>query len=185
MVFTSDHGEQDGSHHAATKGFLYEESVRIPFLVKWTGVTKPGQVDTEHLVSNGLDLIPTLCDFAGLPVPVALKGASVRPLTEGRQDKDWRRDLVVENNSSRLVRFGNWKYMVGRPDATTPGMLEKSSNRQPVRETLFDLNKDPGEMNNLASNPTFLPQIQEGRRLLKSWYSAQNLKLDPNYIVED
>lgn len=183
VVFTSDHGEQAGAHRAATKGFLYEESIRIPFLVKWKGVTKPGLVDEKHLVSSGLDLIPTLCDFAGLAIPSSLKGSSVRPLTEGIPVQDWRKDLVVENNSSRLVRFGNWKYTVGRPETTAPEVLRALSVNQPVREALFDLAADPGELDNLADNPSFLPQLQEGRRLLKRWYESRNLKLDPAYIV--
>lgn len=183
VVFTSDHGEQAGSHRAATKGFLYEESVRIPFLVKWEGVTKPGCVNTDDLVSNGLDLIPTLCDFANIPAPAALRGSSVRPLAEGRTVRDWRRDLVVENNSSRLVRFGSWKYTVGRLEATSSEASKKSSGDQPVREALFDLSGDPGEMHNLASDPAFLPKLREGRSLLKNWYSVRGLKLDPDYIA--
>lgn len=183
VVFTSDHGDQDGAHRAATKGFLYEESVRIPFLVKWKGVTKPGLVDTGNLVSNGLDLIPTLCDFARIPAPAGLQGCSVRLLTEGRTARDWRKYLVVENNSARLVHSGDWKYMAGRPN--TPAMPERISAKQPVCEALIDLNTDAGEMNNRASNPLCRAQIQEGRRLLKEWYAAHDLKLDLGYIVGD
>jgi len=185
VVFTSDHGEQAGAHRAATKGFLYEESIRIPFLVKWKGVTKPGCVNTQNLVSNGLDLIPTLCDFANIPAPAAKRGLSVRPLAEGWPVQDWRRDLVVENNSSRLVRFGNWKYTVGRPEATPSGASKESSGDQLVREALFDLNEDPGEMRNLASDPAFLHKLREGRSLLKNWYSVWGLKLDPDYIMRE
>jgi len=184
VVFTSDHGEQNGAHCAACKGFLYEESVRIPFLVKWKGVTKPGQVDASHLVSNGLDLIPTLCDFSGVPVPPALRGRSVRPLTEGRPPRDWRSTLVVENNSSRLVRFANWKYIVGNPDSVAAEMLKKLSNAHPVREVLINLDTDAGEMNNLADSQPDNAHILEGRRLLKDWYEAQDLQLDPHYVVK-
>lgn len=185
VVFTSDHGEQDGAHHATTKGALYEESTRIPFLVKWKGITRPGQVDTNNLVASGLDLIPTLCDFAGVPAPAALKGRSVRSLAEGRVVKGWRKSLVVENNSSRLVRFANWKYSVGRADSVTPAVLEKISAKQPVREALVDLNSDAGEMRNRAADPACRTQLQEGRRLLQEWYAAHNLKLDPQYVVEE
>jgi len=91
----------------------------------------------------------------------------------------------VENNSSRLVRFGNWKYTVGRPEATPSGASKESSGDQLVREALFDLNEDPGEMRNLASDPAFLHKLREGRSLLKNWYSVWGLKLDPDYIMRE
>jgi len=185
VVFTSDHGEQNAAHHAASKGFLYEESVRIPFLVKWKGVTKPGRVDSEHLVSNGLDLIPTLCDFAGMPAPAALKGRSVRPLAEGKAAPDWRSSLVVENNNSRLVRFADWKYMGGNVNPVIPSVSEKFSAKQPVREALVDMSADAGEMNNRIFDPACLAQTREGRRLLQEWYAAHDLKLDPRYLVKE
>ncbi|HOW74243.1 MAG TPA: hypothetical protein PKY77_26875, partial [Phycisphaerae bacterium] len=56
------------------KSVLYDESVRIPLLVAWKGVLPAGRVDTKHLASNGLDLLPTLCDFAGVSPPADLPG---------------------------------------------------------------------------------------------------------------
>ena len=53
------------------------------FIVSYQGVTRPGLVDREHLVSTGVDLIPTLCDFAGIATPEGLTGRSARPLAEG------------------------------------------------------------------------------------------------------
>ncbi|TAN36785.1 MAG: hypothetical protein EPN23_08235 [Verrucomicrobia bacterium] len=185
VVFTSDHGDQAGAHRVVTKDYLYEESTRVPFMVRWTGVTQAGRVDTEHFVASGLDLIPTLCDFAGVPAPAALKGCSVRPLAEGRAADDWRKYVVVENRLSRLVHSGRWKYMVGHADTITPKSLEEMAVQQPVREMLIDLEKDPGEMTNLADDPASRPQLEEGRRLLQAWYAAHKLKLDSAYIVKD
>jgi hypothetical protein len=91
---------------------------------------------------------------------------------------------VEENNSSRLVRFANWKYMVGNADTVTPAVLQKLSLKQPVREALIDLSTDAGEMNNRASDPACQAQVQEGRRRLQEWYAAHDLKLDPRYVVE-
>jgi choline-sulfatase len=98
VVLTSDHGYQDASHWLEHKEVLYEEAIRIPFIVSGKGVAKPGAADRQHLVSNGLDLIPTLCDFAGIPKPASLRGYSVRPLVEGRGVPQWRDCLVVENH---------------------------------------------------------------------------------------
>ena len=96
------------------KEVLYEEAIRVPFIVSYKGVTKAGAVDREHLVSNGLDLTPTLCDFAGIKTPASLHGRSVRPLAVGETPRRWRDCVVVENHLARLVHGGDWKYLVGR-----------------------------------------------------------------------
>jgi len=170
VVFTSDHGDMDAAHRLEHKSVLYEEAVRVPLIVSWKGVTPPGRVDREHLVSTGLDLIPTLCDFAAVPVPAALKGRSVKPLAEGKPVGPWRDCLVVENQQARLVLAERWKYMVGAAGA--------------IREMVVDLTRDCCEMKNLASDPSYARQLQAGRRLLQQWYASHGLKLDAKYVVE-
>jgi arylsulfatase A-like enzyme len=141
----------------------------VPFIVSWKGVTKPGLVDTEHLVSSGIDLIPTLCDFAGIAQPAALKGRSVRALAEGRTAA-WRDTLVVENGDSRMLRSARYKYVVYATGAR--------------REMLTDMVADPGEMKNLALDPASAPVLAEHRRLLSDWYQQNGETLDPKYVIE-
>ena len=167
VVFTSDHGEMDGSHQLEQKGTPYEEDIRVPFLVSWKGKTKAGLVDREHLVSSGLDLIPTICDFAGVPVPSDFKGCSVRTLAEGREPAAaWRDFLVVENLNTRVVRRVSWKYVAG-------------TGIEP-REMLFDTQHDPGEMQSLA-NDAHRAQLEEGRRLLQQWCRDHSDRLRERY----
>jgi choline-sulfatase len=155
VVFLGDHGSMDASHRLEHKSVLYEESARAPLIVSWKGVTKPGAVDQEHLVSTGLDLIPTLCDFAGVPAPKDLKGRSLRALAEGRKVESWRETLVVETQAEvRMLCSARYKYV------TYP-------NRE---EQLVDLETDPGEMRNLAQDPKLESVLVEHRRLLKEWY---------------
>ncbi len=155
VVFLSDHGDMDSAHHLEHKSILYEEATRVPLLVRLPGVTKPGLVDKEHLVSTGLDLIPTLCDFAGIAKPRELAGRSVRPLAEGRPPQDWRQSLVVESHRSRMIRTARFKYTV-------------YDSGQP-REALIDLQKDPGEMKNLAADPLYRAGLLAHRKLLVEW----------------
>jgi len=169
VVFTSDHGDMDAAHRLEHKSMLYEEACRIPLIVSWKGVTKPGAVDREHLVSNGLDLIPTLCDFAGVAPPPELKGRSVRPLAEGRQPQGWRSTLVVENEHSRLILWDRLKY----------GVYDVGERR----ELLVDLAQDPGEMRNRAADPACRPQVEAGRRLLVEWYKEHGERLNDAYVV--
>jgi len=170
VVFTSDHGDMDASHHLEHKSVFYEEAARVPFIVSWKGVTKPGAVDREHLVSTGQDLLPTLCDFAGIAAPANLKGRSVRALAEGRPAA-WRETQAAENGESRMVRSARYKYVVYSAGAR--------------REFLADLQTDPGEMKNLALDPAFAGVLARHRQLLLDWYEQNGELLDSKYIVKD
>jgi arylsulfatase A-like enzyme len=169
VIFSSDHGEGAGSHRWNTKATLYEESVRIPFIMSFKNRIPAGRVDGTHLISNGLDLLPTLCDYAGIQPPPGLIGRSIRPLVEDRGD-NWREDLVSETAigggprcqffADGLTLIGErYKYMVYSAGAH--------------REHLVDLQRDPGETKNLAADPQFLPVLQNFRRRLREW-CAQN-----------
>jgi arylsulfatase A-like enzyme len=185
VVMTADHGDQDSSHRLEHKEVLYEEATNIPFLVSWKGVTKPGVVDREHLVSSGLDLLPTLCDFAGLAKPAGLAGRSVRALAEGKGVNGWRQSLVLESHLSRVVHAHNWKYFVGRDSlhGETCGICPQRIKHYDgkVREMLIDLEKDPGEMVNLALDRRYKPRLEQGRRLLEEWHRENHVALDPAY----
>ncbi|MFC6964817.1 sulfatase [Halocatena marina] len=140
VIFTSDHGDSHGAHQTIQKSFFYEEMVRVPFIVhplRGTG----GHVD-EHLVSNGLDLLPTLCDYAEIEPPDELPGRSVRPLVRGDKVTDWRGQVVAQTSNGahvrgRMVRTEKYKYIVYH---------EQRNNEQ-----LFDTEDDPGEMVDLTT----------------------------------
>ena len=169
VVFSSDHGDMDASHRLEHKSVLYGESERVPFIVSWKGVTRPGLVDRRHLVSTGLDLIPTLCDFAGIPVPKERAGLSVRPLAEGRTPTSWRDALVVEGRHCRALHTDRFKYTV-----------YDIGDR---REMLVDIQNDPGEMKNLAEDPTCRDTLLNCRKRLRQWYRDHGETLAPGYVV--
>ena len=169
VVFSSDHGDMDASHRLEHKSVLYEQAERVPLIVSWKGVTRPGLVDREHLVSTGLDLIPTLCDFAGIAAPKELAGRSVRPLAEGRAAAAWRESLVVEGHHCRALHTARFKYTV--------------YDTGEHREMLVDLEKDPGEMKNLASDPACRNALLDCRKRLRQWYRDNGETLAPGYVV--
>jgi choline-sulfatase len=169
VIFTSDHGDMDGAHRLEHKSVPYEESARVPLIVSWPGHTKAGWVDREHLVSVGLDLIPTLCDFAGIEKPNHLLGRSVRPIAEGKTVSSWRSCLAVEGTAWRMIRTARYKYVV----------YEEGQRR----EQLIDLEKDPGEMKNLASDPQYRGVLMEHRRLLWEWASQINDSIGQAYLL--
>jgi len=159
IVFTSDHGEGLASHRWTGKMMYYEEEAAVPLIVSFKGMTPAGRIDREHLVS-ALDVLPTICDYAGIKGPAEMRGQSLRPIIEKPQ-KPGRQYVVSEmakvSKRSFMVRTKRYKYMV------FPGTDGKKL------EMLFDMPVDPGEMKNLAGQPAFASEIERHRRLLAQW----------------
>ncbi len=167
IVFLSDHGDCHGAHHWNQKTVFYDESARVPFIISWPGRTPQGTSDA--LLNTGIDLIPTLCDFAGIEVPQDLPGKSLRQAALGRA-RAWTRRFVVSQNHmvqcepvdgkkltphGRMVRSERYKYCV------------YSEGQR--RESLVDMESDPGEMKNLAEDPAHRQTLSQHRDYLKYW----------------
>jgi arylsulfatase A-like enzyme len=176
IVFTSDHGDMDSAHKLEHKQVLYEESVRIPFIMSYRGEIPQGKVDDTHLVSNGLDLLPTLCDYAGIETPEGLHGRSLRAVAQGKDTKDgprkapsqWRDFVVSESQSGRMLRTGRFKYCI----------YDSGKNR----EQLIDLKNDPGEMKNLAEVEDYKDVLNTHRQLLRGWVKRTGDKIAAEYV---
>lgn len=159
VIFTSDHGEMGGAHHIVLKTVPYEEAMAVPFLIAGPGIPG-GAVDQTHFVS-GLDLLPTLCDLAGITAPSSLCGLSIKPILQNAS-APWRDAVfaMVDDNEQRLVRTERYKYiLLARPKD---------------KEVLFDMQNDPGETKNLAGNPEYTEIITRHRTLLEDWMKKTN-----------
>lgn len=88
VIYTSDQGFFLGDHGLYDKRFMYEESIKMPFLVRWPGVAKPGS--TQAAMGINTDFAPTFMDMAGLAVPADMQGRSLVPLIKGERPADWR-----------------------------------------------------------------------------------------------
>lgn len=162
IIFTSDHGDGNGAHKWNQKTLFYEESARVPFIISGKGIAKPGSVDGEHLVQTGLDIFPTICDYAHAEKSNDLRGRSLRPIVEDKPT-DWREQLVVENDLSPA--YGHSIGVVGRMLRTDKYKYVAYSTGR-IRERLTDMRKDPGEMNNLVRDPAYKIILQKHRELL-------------------
>ena len=154
IIFSSDHGDMDSAHRMEHKTALYEEATRVPMIVSYKGVTPPGLINDTHLVSNGLDLIPTLCDYAGIEPPDDLTGQSFRSLAEGKVPQSWRTHLFIESEFGYMLRSERYKYV----------LYDDGEDR----EQLIDLEKEPGEMKNFAKEPAYQNILQEHREYFQS-----------------
>jgi choline-sulfatase len=153
IVFTSDHGEGLAHHQMVRKGTTYDESARVPLVFAWPGRIPSHRVDSS--LASGLDIFPTLCDYAGIPGPPVARGRSLRGVLERRESID-RECVVIENhgNRGRALRSQDFKYIVYHHDRV---------------EQLFDLRDDPGERVNLAHEARCAGLLREHREMLKRW----------------
>jgi len=153
VVLTADHGEGRGRHMHVQKWYPYEEAVKVPLVWSCPGRIAEGHRNTEHLVS-GLDVMSTLCDYAGIQPPPNARGRSLRPLLERRR-VEWREFVASECQViGRVIRTPRYKYVHYEGD--------------PV-EQLFDMKADPWETRNLYDDPAYASVMNDHRRLLREW----------------
>ena len=160
ILFTSDHGNMDAAHRLASKNLFYEESAGVPFIMQYAGTIPAGQINGDTLVNAGLDILPTLCDYAGATPHERALGTSLRAVAEGGKATASRPYVVAENSSGRMVRSARYKYCIY---ATGD-----------VRESLVDLESDPGEMTNLARQREHQATLRQHRRYLAEWIRESN-----------
>ncbi len=158
IIFSADHGEACGSHQMFQKFTLYEESIRVPFIMACLGDEIPvekDRFDDTHFVS-GVDVFPTVCDYAGIDVPEGLQGTSVRPLAEGR-DVPWRDYAYIESNYwGRAIVTERYKYVTEyKPKAVEDFLPPGPDAAQFGLAQLFDRHDDPGETRNLAEDEAY------------------------------
>jgi arylsulfatase A-like enzyme len=161
IIFTSDHGDGAASHKWAAKLNLYEESSKVPFIISWKDNIPFGKIDGEHLVSQ-IDILPTLCDYAGINTSVEFTGRSLRPIIDDPA-VDWRDYLVVELadyqpdplRKGRMIRTRDYKYNV-----FSQGLRH---------EQFYNLKTDPGETINLINDLSYQEEIDHHKGLLQDW----------------
>jgi arylsulfatase A-like enzyme len=144
VVYTSDQGFFLGDHGWFDKRFMYEESLRMPLLVRWPGVIKPGS-NTDAMVLN-VDFAPTLMDATGLPVPADMQGRSVLPLLRGERPPDWRTSMYY-----RYYHYPQDHQVQPHCGVRTERYKLIYFNKINQWE-LFDLANDPHELKNLYND---------------------------------
>jgi arylsulfatase A-like enzyme len=171
VVFTSDHGEMLGSHGMKGKFCFYEESSHVPMLIRFPGRIKPG-TKVRSPVSN-INLFATILDYLDMPTQPS-DSISLRGLIEGTANKDtyvvteWLSDL--QGKPSHMVLKGGWKLM--RPDRSA----------KKLKKALYNLNKDPHELENLLGNNAdskkYAAKVAELETCFQNWMerTSQNKK---------
>ena len=147
VVYSSDQGFYLGDHGWYDKRWMYEESLAMPLIVRWPGVTKPGSVNTD-LVQN-LDYAETFLEAAGVPVPDDMQGRSLVPLLRGEQPTDWRDAIYYHYYEFPSV------HMVARHYGIRTDRYKLIRFYQFDEWELYDLEKDPDELRNVYDDPAY------------------------------
>ena len=177
IIFSADHGEACGSHQMFQKFALYEESVSVPFIISCLGegvaITKE-HLDEKYFVS-GVDLFPTICDYAGIDIPETCQGMSLRPLVEGK-NIPWREYAYIESNYwGRSIVTDDYKYITEYKPKVDEDFLPPGPDSEELGLVqLFNKHTDPWETVNLADDPEYHEVIKSSRDKLIEQESSLN-----------
>lgn len=172
VIYTSDQGFFLGDHGFFDKRLMYEESLRMPFLIRYPRAIKPKTVNTD--IALNVDFAPTFLDYAGAGIPAEMQGRSFRANLEGHTPKNWRRSMYyrywMHNSNDHHVpahygvRTKRYKliYYYGKP----LGMKGAADPPTAPEWELYDIVKDPHEMHNLYADPKHAKIIAELKREL-------------------
>lgn len=161
VIYTSDQGFFLGEHGWFDKRFMYEESLQMPFVIRYPRAIKAGTV-SKRIASN-VDFAPTFLDYAGQPMPSYMQGTSLRPLLEDNAGDDWQdvayhrywmhKDYYHNAFAHYGVRDSRHKLIYWYNEALgQPGAFD---GEEPPEWELFDCHEDPNELRNIANDPAF------------------------------
>jgi len=151
IIYTSDQGFFLGDHGLYDKRFMYEPSIRMPFLVRWQGAVKPGTV--QQALTINPDFAPTFLEAAGLPVPSDMQGRSLVPLLNGISPPDWRTSFYYRYYHDPGDHNTRAHYGIRTETHKLIYFWKKD------QWELYDLLKDPDEVHNLYNDPSQAPLL--------------------------
>ena len=177
VVFTSDHGDQLLEHGLMGKNVFFESSIRVPLVMSFPDRIRPTQID--HLVET-IDVLPTLLQFCGLPIPDDCHGQTLDRLIVGDSSSFLPRDAVFSENIIPEVittKHLNFEFHPGQgikgirhPDAKMVRTDRWKFNYYPEGfAELYDLRNDPSERHNLATDAGYRSQVAELKGRILDW----------------
>lgn len=166
VIFTADHGEMMGSHGLIAKTIFYEESAKTPLIIKYPSKIE-AQTDDNTSFVGSVDLLPTMLDFCGIESSTDFDGKSFKANCTGSAGGfDY---VFSENFNGRMVRFGDYKYII-------------SQFGDEEYRILFDLKNDPDETTNVYHHTDYKKISKQAHKVLSGWMEKEGLG---NYFVRD
>ena len=159
VIYTSDQGFFLGEHGMYDKRFMYEESLKMPFIIRWPALIKPGSVQSEMIINT--DFAPTFLEMAGLKTPSDMQGRSIVPLLRGKQPWSWRESMYYRYYHDPGDHNTRAHYGVR---TLTHKLIYYWKKDQ---WEMFDLVRDPRELRNIYEDPA---QAKTVAKLKKELY---------------
>jgi arylsulfatase A-like enzyme len=161
VAYTSDQGFFLGEHGWFDKRFMYDESLRMPLLVRYPREVAPGS--TSDALALNLDFAPSFCELAGVPVPDYMQGRSLRPILRGKKPVDWRTSMYyrywmhLDSIHRVQAHYGvrTARYKLVRYPGEGAGVPGASAERREPAWELFDLAADPFELRSVHADPAY------------------------------
>lgn len=167
IIYSSDNGYFMGEHTFLDKRLAYENSMRVPMLIRYPGLIKKKTKIKEQCLN--IDLAPTILDLAGIEKPAYMQGESILGLLKGENDNNWRKAILFE-----YFLDSYWPY-------AGPSQIAVRTERYKLVDAflandideLYDLKNDPGEMINLINEPNY--------DTIEQWLRDEATKLKAQY----
>jgi len=168
IMYTGDQGFMLGEHDYMDKRWMYDESQRMPFLVRYPRTIEAGQ-RTDAIIEN-VDFAPTMLDFVGVKTPKYMQGRSFKAICEtGKEPEDWKQEAY----------YRYWMHMAHHWNPSHVGIRTKDhklifyygcdmsgKNQTPPGWELYDLQEDPREVNNVYDDPHYADVVEKLKRRL-------------------
>ena len=163
VIFMADNGWFYGEHRRGDKRLAYEESIRVPFAMRYPAKLKAGK-PIDGMVAN-IDIGPTILELAGAAIPKTMQGESFVPVMEGKAEgrtdpffyEYFQEKYAPAIPTTLSIRTPGWKYIHLPYEDAAEGNCDE----------LYRLDKDPHEMRNLISSPEAAAQLEKMQKLLK------------------
>ncbi|SEM43217.1 Arylsulfatase A [Chitinophaga rupis] len=173
VIYASDQGFYLGEHGWFDKRFIYEESLRTPFVIRYPGVVQPGTTIPQLMVN--IDWAPAILDIAGVPAPAEMQGASFLPLLKG-DTKNWRKAAYYHYYEFPQPHHVYPHFGIRTEKYTLVRFYDQTNTWE-----LYDLKKDPQEMHNLYGQAAYKQVTatlkQQLRQLIQEYKDGEALKI--------
>jgi arylsulfatase A-like enzyme len=180
IVYASDQGFFLGEHGWFDKRFMYEESMRMPFVIRYPKMIQPKTI-VKDVVSN-IDLAPTILELANVKIPKEVQGKSFVQQLKGEKDKNWRQSMYYH-----YYEYPFWHHVQPHYGIRTERYKLIHFYYDVDVWELYDLNKDPSELNNLINSKKYLKLIVKLKKELETLKNnyGNNLTLKELRAISD
>lgn len=166
VIYASDQGFYLGEHGWYDKRWMFEESLAMPFVIRWPGVIKPGEsgISKSQAMIQNIDYAPTFLDICGANIPEDMQGNSIVPVlkNQGQAPKNWRKAVYY-------MYSGEWTHTVAKHDGVRTEdhklMFLPGNKEHPDEWMLFDLKQDPQEMKSVADDKAYAGVLKDMKAL--------------------